>query len=354
MAARHWVTGLAAATLTVATAGAASAAPQQVTCGGTVTGHARLTHDLTCTSGDGVTLTGDATLDLGGHRLAGTATAVGVTASQTGTSTIVGGTLQGWGRAVVAGSPESEGSPVLNVRGVRFVDNASAAIEAFAATVTVDRVRVSGGVSGVDAGFGSSLTVSRSTFRDVRFAVTAFFGELTLTGSSLTGNETAVNCGDSTCDVTGNVLAGNGTALSTFNAVTTVADNDITGNDVGYTTSISSDEVHGNRFTGNGTAAQVGPLGRTVLRENVFVRNGVGFRGPDTAETAQVILDRNTFRRNGDGILVEFPGASLSGNSAIRNTRWGIFAPGAIDLGGNIARGNGNEPQCVGVVCSAR
>lgn len=92
---------------------------------------------------------------------------------------------------------------------------------------------------------------------------------------------------------------------------------------------------------------------RHGLRDNVLVRNDVGFRGPDTAETAQVTLDHNSFRRNGDGILVDVPGARLARNSAVRNTHWGIHAPGAVDLGGNTARGNGNEPQRVGVVCSA-
>jgi hypothetical protein len=345
------VAGLVAATLMVVTAGAASAAPQQVACGGTVTGYARLTRDLSCT-GDGVALTGDATLDLDGHRFAGSGTGVGVTTSPTGISTIVGGTLRGWDRAV-EGGPDSGESPVVVVRGVRFVDNAAAVIEAFATTVTVDRALVSGGERGLHASLGASLTVSRSTFRGVRFAVTAFQGGMSLTGSSLTGNGIAVNCGDATCDVAGNVLARNDTAVNSFNAATTLADNAITGNDVGYTTSISVDEVHGNRFTGNGTAAQVGELGRTVLRENVFVRNDVGFTTSDVTETAQVILDRNTFHRNGDGVLVTVPGASLSGNSAIRNTRWGIYAPGAIDLGGNTARGNGNQPQCVGVTCHA-
>lgn len=61
-----------AARRTMATAGAANPTPQAVTtCGSTVTGYAILTSDLTCASGNGVTLTGDATLDLGGYTLTG-------------------------------------------------------------------------------------------------------------------------------------------------------------------------------------------------------------------------------------------------------------------------------------------
>lgn len=62
----------------------------------------------------------------------------------------------------------------------------------------------------------------------------------------------------------------------------------------------------------------------------------------------------NTFRLNGDGLLLDpaDPLISIGGNTARHNTGWGINAPGAIDLGGNTATHNGNEPECVGVVCS--
>jgi hypothetical protein len=254
----------------------------------------------------------------------------------------------------VAGDPDVVENTPVEVRGVRFVGNARA-LEAVGRAVTMDRVQVSGGVSGVHATAPASLTVTRSTFRDVQFALTALFARTSVTGSSFTGNENAVSCTASLCDFTGNVFARNGIAVDSFDALATVADNDITGNDVGYQLTASNDEVLGNRFTRNVTAAQVlgSPFGAVVLRENEFVRNGVGFKARDSADTNEVTLDRNTFRRNGDGVLVEFPGVGLSRNSAIRNTRWGIYAPGAVDLGGNTARGNGNEPQCVGVVCNA-
>jgi hypothetical protein len=89
------------------------------------------------------------------------------------------------------------------------------------------------------------------------------------------------------------------------------------------------------------------------MRQNVFVHNDVGFRGPDTAETAQVTLGPQHVpaerRRHPGGLPRRAPGRQLRR----QNARWGIHAPGAIDLGGNTARGNGNEPQCVGVVCTA-
>jgi hypothetical protein len=348
------MTGLVAATLTVATAGAVSAAPQQVTCGGTVSGHARLDRDLTCT-GDGVTMADGATLDLGGHQLAGSGTGVGVTTSLTGTSTIINGTLEGWDRAVAGGVLDFDGGALVAVKGVRFVDNTAAALSVLNATVTVDSAHFRGGGIGAQVVFGGSLTVSRSTFGDVRIGTRAFLGRLSVTGSSFAGSETAISCDDADCDVTGNALERNGTALGTFLAGLTAADNDITGNDVGYEGSLSGGDLRGNRFRGNGTAVQVGDSARVELRENVFVNNDIGLRVANPEESGTVIADRNTFRQNGDGILVKSAReAILSRNTAIRNARWGIFAPGAFDRGGNVARDNGNEPQCVGVVCTVR
>ena len=62
-------------------------------------------------------------------------------------------------------------------------------------------------------------------------------------------------------------------------------------------------------------------------------------------------MDTNSFTHNGSGIFIEDGGISLQNNIAKNNTEWGIYAPHSIELGGNRASGNGNSPQCVGVVC---
>ena len=55
----------------------------------------------------------------------------------------------------------------------------------------------------------------------------------------------------------------------------------------------------------------------------------------------------------GDGIASYEPSTVIGGNSALDNLLRGIDAPnGATDAGGNAAQGNGQDPQCVGVVCS--
>ena len=53
----------------------------------------------------------------------------------------------------------------------------------------------------------------------------------------------------------------------------------------------------------------------------------------------------------GDGILVPYSFTSMSDNLRVENVHHGINAPGATDLGGNDAFGNGINPKCVGVTC---
>ena len=64
-------------------------------------------------------------------------------------------------------------------------------------------------------------------------------------------------------------------------------------------------------------------------------------------------LIANLAIRNGnDGILTLEPTTFLQFNLLLRNDDLGVSAPsGAIDGGGNVAFGNGNPTQCVGVVC---
>ena len=105
-----------------------------------------------------------------------------------------------------------------------------------------------------------------------------------------------------------------------------------------------------------------GPLINNVIRRN-RITDSVGDRflpessgdgivvGPRTRGT---VVERNTVLRNSDdGIDVQNPTTILRSNVALRNGDLGIEAlGGAVDGGGNVARGNGNPAQCVGVRCS--
>lgn len=56
-------------------------------------------------------------------------------------------------------------------------------------------------------------------------------------------------------------------------------------------------------------------------------------------------------------VVLAAPTAAEAGppsrNDVRHSAGWGIHVPGAVDLGGNRASGNGNQPQCVGVVCAS-
>ena len=189
-----------------------------------------------------------------------------------------------------------------------------------ASSVTVRRVTMLG--SGVFA-VGGTATVERSRFPD---------------GGSV-GWESALT-------MTGNVIKDSGIGY-------TVRD------DVGQADD-SPDIVTDNRFVGNDVAMHLGPGASANVQGNRFTGNRRGIEGHVLDEewaTFRVLLQDNVLTGNVDAIYV--PDAfladptrySLQGNRAIRNTGWGIYAPRATDLGGNVARGNGQQPPCVGVAC---
>lgn len=92
--------------------------------------------------------------------------------------------------------------------------------------------------------------------------------------------------------------------------------------------------------------------------DNVVRRNVVrGSRGDGFAvnkKDNQSVLKRNVASGAGDdGFDVESRSAKLTGNRARRNGDRGIEARrGVIDGGGNVASGNGNQPQCTHIACA--
>ena len=101
-----------------------------------------------------------------------------------------------------------------------------------------------------------------------------------------------------------------------------------------------------------GTALHMADAYIKNVTGNRIIGNGIGY--VDTGNVGIVHIVGNEFRRNGDGLLTIVQGAEIGDNTAVGNSRWGIHATGedTADLGGNRAWGNGNEPQCVGVVCA--
>ncbi len=115
--------------------------------------------------------------------------------------------------------------------------------------------------------------------------------------------------------------------------------------------------LESNTFRDNTVGVEASWTDRTVIRGNTFRGNGTGFLSQtieNGIDEAWTVVESNTFSRNGDGIRSNRPGVQIGRNVATNNTGWGIYAELAVDLGGNVARRNGNEPQCVGVVCTPR
>ena len=93
-----------------------------------------------------------------------------------------------------------------------------------------------------------------------------------------------------------------------------------------------------------------GAANNLVEKNHVVSTTGHGIRV--NADASGSSLEKNFVRTSAlDGIHVEAASTTITKNTAVRNTNLGIFAPGALDGGGNKARGNGNPARCIGVVC---
>jgi hypothetical protein len=137
----------------------------------------------------------------------------------------------------------------------------------------------------------------------------------------------------------------------------TIVDSVVERNEVGLAFSgvWGVSQVSGTEFLDNGTAIDLRSSSASIT-DNVFRGNDLGFTtdGSDPTWFAETLVRGNLFERNGDAIFLEVEGGQntrLEKNTANYNAGWGIHAPGVVDGGGNKAKANGNQPQCVGVVC---
>lgn len=330
------------------------------TCGAVLTSDTRLTRDLVCRSGPALTIGANLHLDLGGHRIVGpgaSSGAQGVVLTENALDvTISNGTLKGWGNAlIVSDNGYSQGA---TVSGARFVQNGVALAVGPGGRATVS------GSTFIDNGYGAShmsatVSVDRSTFKENATAASAVVsGSLTITRSTITGNTKGVECDEVYCTIRDTVLRSNTTAISNRWATVDLTASTVARNELGVFMQFGSHgTLESNTFRDNAVGVEASWTDRTVIRGNVFRGNGTGFLSQtieNGIDEAWTVVESNTFSRNGDGIRSNRPGVQIGGNVAAHNTGWGIYAELAVDLGGNVARRNGHEPQCVGVVCTPR
>lgn len=365
----------AALGLPAVAAEAVVAGPVAITCGATISSDAYLAADLVCPTGDGVRVTANATLDLGGHHLTGSRAGAGVVVKYGASVRLQHGRLSGWGTGLTVRSaelhPQSVAATIV-VYAMNFVGNGTAvspgAVQGSgdtSPTVAVSRSYFTAndiGVGGVVD--NSATTVTRSTFWHNRTAV-SFVGDVfTDTGSVvmdsslLTGNTRGVLCAGSFCILKKNTLRGNATGVEVQNMFTflTMAGNTVTGSTVGVDSEGNRvSELTANTFSYNKTAVSYQRNGGKFVG-NTLSHNGTAFTmvAGDLFPGAPVVpVSGNTITQNtGNGITVSGV-ADVRDNIVTGNGGYGIFAPQSTDSGGNHASGNISTPQCVGVTCAA-
>lgn len=353
------VTALAGAAVLAAAPASASPAGGPA-CGDTLTVDTVLTADLTCT-GPGLRLGPGVTLDLRGHTLRGPGTGVGVEVASTGAAVVRGGTIAGWEAGVRTYGVEETDTGPLTVDRVRLRDNRTGVDASgespsgrFAKPTTVRGSTFTGNGTGAEAAWSGRLVVERSTFADNRDALWVDAGSGTVTDTRFVRNERAVLVAEGVAEVRRTTFLGNGTGVAGFGAIANavVADSRFVGSQVAVDAGTAAITVTGTSFTLNRTAVTLGVYGGAV-EDSTFHANGTGITVEEDQVPGPSRVVGNVLRLNRDGIVLDpaDAGVAVGGNDVRRSAGRGIHAPGVTDLGGNVARGNGTEPQCVGVVC---
>ena len=349
---------LASAAVLVATPASADPPP---TCGSTLTVDTVLRADLVC-AGPGLTLAPGVDLNLKGHTLRGTAGGVGLSVASAGDATVKNGTLTGWDTALgVFGVPDLSNGP-LHIEKMSFGDNDTGlnasdpdngTFYTKDTTITGSTFTGSRDVALISA-FDAVFDVSGTTFMDNQTAVAG--GIATLTNSRFVRNNEAIRVGDSRATIVRSTFIDNPVAVSatwiSFGDVT-ITDSTFTGSNVAVRSEGLQANITGSTFVGNTTAVTIGIAGAQIV-SNTFRANATTLKFVEEDFSPTLVQD-NTFKLNGDGLAFDVTSdstVSVGGNDARQNTGWGIHVSGVTDLGGNTARHNGNEPQCVGVVCT--
>lgn len=365
--------GLALVAVATLGAGPAHAAPTGPACGDTLTVDTVLTADLTCAEGVGLRLGPGVTLDLDGHVLrGGSLRQTGVVVPAGGDVTITDGVITFWGAAVAdhvydgdpdVGAPGPLGGTVhldrVVVRDGLYGVRTVAHEDGSATTVDVDRSTFSLVTAPlwIDGGV---LELRRSTLRDNGSAIALQGGRATITRSVLRSNDGAVNVSEGgSAVVRSTAFLGNAAAVETWSGGSAdVRRSEIRDSTTAVRLNAGSGSTVVTDVSITGGSRGIQAEGGTLVVERVHLADhtdeSVVLFAPPAGQVASARIVASTFHDGGDGVVSAWgAGLSLGGSTATGNAGWGVHAPGALDLGGNAAGGNGLDPQCVGVVCAA-
>jgi parallel beta-helix repeat protein len=338
----RYVVALALALLVVpATALAGGGA---ATCGATITSSTKLRADLTNCPGDGLVVGADnITLDLGRRTIdgSGAAGSQGIRLAGRRGVKITGGTVQEFATGI--GFDASDGN---RVSGVSVRGSAGRGIDVLNGSDgnRFERVTATGNRTGLAATASERNSVSRSTFVDNAITGVLLFGASrnVIAGNRISGS------------------AGNGIAAVEASNDNRVLANATQGAETGLIVDTSDRNLLAlNRVTGGGDGVLVAGSGNTVA-QNIVDRSvggcetcsgwGIGI----TTGEGNVVKANGVTRSAADGINVAAVGTWVGLNVALKNGGLGISAvPGVVDGGRNVASGNGNAAQCVGVACKS-
>jgi hypothetical protein len=359
-------------------AGPAAARPAKAapTCGSVITKDTKLKTDLTC-DGPALVLRRGVTLDLRGHSVTGrgpdATTGILVTGPATTRPTVIrGGTIAQWHDGVMT-------EPYNDIRGQVTLSDVTIRRAPITTTTTDILVRSSrltdsdlqtygGTTTVVDSRLVRSSAMRESTwFRLERSTVIGgqWGGDenqqVEIIDSVLDGRGTVgrppSTCSGTVCRISGSTIRNYTVPLAPWYTATitdtTFVDNPGGAVLVGLQTTAT---ITGSRFIRDGinSSPAITVYGRLSVLDSAFTGSGGGVHVTSYAPEGGVSVRRSTFRdHQGNGISSESPGVRLGDNTAVGNAGWGIYAPGAVDEGGNVARGNGTG-QCFGVTCAPR
>lgn len=357
--ARLTIGALTVVVLIALSPGQAFAAQQQ--CGDTITVNTKVRNDLTNCAGDGLVIgASNITLDLNGRTIDGTGNGSGVNNGAGYDSvTIKNGAVKEFQENVTL-----NGASWNQVANLTVSNGTSQGIVAYESDHNrIERNAAFGNGLGID-GDGIHLDVGsnynvvgwNSSHDNATTGITVKDGSEhnTVVGNAVTRNPNrGIAVSANTNAVLSNVVGDAGIFLN-FSNGSRVEGNFSYGVDragIGLQNS-SNNAIRGNTTTRNseGIGIHEGSQDNVIQRNWSSGNSDFGIQ-VDLGSTGNSILNNVANANGAEGIHVDQPLTTVTGNTANRNGGFGIYAPGAVDGGGNTAHDNGLG-DCVGVSCT--
>lgn len=358
-----------AALLVGGLAGTAEAAGPKVACGAVLTQNAVMTKDLYCPN-NGVTLAAGVTLDLAGFKLQGNGQGTAVDIPVGSDNAIVNGRIRDWAHSVAfVGNVEalpvatlsmnkvaiSEAPVSAEQANITITDSnlAHAPLRLFVTSTVVDGSKLTndGQAAALNGEMNSLIIKNSEVFgrvnndenQSIKVDNSVLDGKNTTWPALWCGSQLEI--GSSTVKHYAAPTDATGCPLRVFNSTFRDSPN---GALVVSGTDDAAIQISGSTFRRSGVAVRGAGVNVT---SSTFERNKVGLSVDGSSLDSRVT--GNTFSANtGNGFELTAGSARVGTNTAIGNGGYGLRVPGAVDLGGNVARDNA-KGNCLGVVCAA-